>query len=209
MREIVVYVEGGGDTVDQRRKLRQGFDRLFADSKARGSRNECSLRFVCSGSRRETYENFRAALRMNPSRVNALLVDAEAPVTGRTATDRVAHLAGRDRWDLAGIDPDVIHLMVQCMEAWIVADAGALAGYFGKGFRAGVLPGRPNLEEEPKQDLCVKLARATRAARSRSEYRKGRHSGELMQRLDPARIAERCPHFVSFSEWLGAAVRGT
>ena len=46
------------------------------------------------------------------------------------------------------------------MEAWVVADAKALAAYYGQGFAGNVLPKRPNLEDEPKLDIYDKLARA-------------------------------------------------
>jgi hypothetical protein len=36
--------------------------------------------------------------------------------------------------------------MVQCMEAWFLADEGALAGFFGDGFNRGALPRRPDVE---------------------------------------------------------------
>ena len=65
-----------------------------------------------------------------------LLVDAEGPV----ATGTCEHLRARDGWDMTGVDAQSVHLMVQTMEAWIVADADALGSYYGNGFNAGALP---------------------------------------------------------------------
>ena len=102
MIAIVVCLEGGGDIVAQRRTLRQGFDRLFSKWRDRAPRNGCSLRFVCCGSRTAAYEDFRAAAHAYSERVNALLVNAKAPVSGTTAQHRAGHLAQRDGWNFTG-----------------------------------------------------------------------------------------------------------
>ena len=39
------------------------------------------------------------------------------------------HLAYRDGWDLSDVEPEQIHLMVPCMEAWIAADPDGIALY--------------------------------------------------------------------------------
>jgi len=199
--EVVVYVEGGGDLVSQRRVLRQGFDQLFSAWRNRAPLMGYSLRFVCCGMREQAYEDFRAALQAYPGRINALLVDAEAPLAGTTARHRAAHLEQQDRWDLSGIEFECVHLMVQCMEAWIVADPDALAEFYGQGFARRSLPVRPNLEEEPKADLLDKLARAIRNT-NKAEYDKIRHGSQLLQRIDAAKVAARCPCFATFTDWL-------
>ncbi|MEW6218794.1 MAG: DUF4276 family protein [Thermodesulfobacteriota bacterium] len=116
------------------------------------------------------------------------------------------HLAARDGWDLAGTPVERVHLMVQCMEAWIVADPVALEGFSMQGFRKRVLPARPNLEEEPKADLYDKLDRATKDTRKGS-YGKIRHASRLLARIDPSRVIARCPRFATFTRWLDQTIR--
>ncbi|MGA2216722.1 MAG: hypothetical protein ABSG51_01460, partial [Terracidiphilus sp.] len=102
MTEIAVYVEGGGNSKEQKAELRRGFDALFAREKSRARDNRLSLIFVCCGSRQDAYEAFRNALEVNRERVNALLVDSETsivPVPKDEAQDalvRVGHLRQKE-----------------------------------------------------------------------------------------------------------------
>ena len=106
-----------------------------------------------------------------------LLVDAEGPVS----TGPCEHLKARDGWDMSGVDAQSVHLMVQTMEAWIVADAGALSRYYGQGFNAGALPRAVDPESVAKQDLERSLRRATDGT-GKGRYRKIAHGTDLLQR---------------------------
>lgn len=213
MNEIAIYVEGGGDTADQKAELRQGLDRLLEEVKSKARAKRLGWKLVCAGGRQMAYEAFINALRTNQYAINVLLVDSESPIgpqTGdafRDAAQRVAHLTARDGWDLAAIPAERVHLMVQCMEAWIVADAEALAKYYGQGFASNVLPVRQNLEDEPKLDIYDKLARATRNTQ-KGEYGKIRHASQILQRIDATKVAQRCPHFATFTSWLTESIEG-
>ena len=83
--------------------------------------------------------------------------------------------------------------MVQAMEAWIVADPDALTAYYGQHFFKNALPKRHNLEEEPKLDCANKLAAATRPTQ-KGEYQKIRHAAELLAKISPNKVRNRCPH---------------
>ena len=119
-----------------------------------------------------------------------LLVDAEGPVGGVAPAE---HLSARDGWDLRGVDDDVVHLMVQTMEAWICADPEALVTYYRRDFQRNALPRRDNLEEVSKADIADALDRATERTQ-KGRYRKIHHARHLLQRIDPQVVRRRCPH---------------
>ena len=215
MTEIAIYVEGGGDTTDQKAELRQGFDGLLKDVKSRARAKRLGWKLVCAGGRRAAYDAFINALRTNQGAINVLLVDSEAPIAAETrkpdqdAAARVAHLTRRDGWDFSAARSERVHLMVQCMEAWIVADQEALGNYYGQYFARNALPVRQNLEEESKPDIYDKLAHATRDPRiTKGEYGKIRHASQLLQSIDPTKVAQRCPRFATFTRWLTEAIEG-
>jgi hypothetical protein len=145
------------------------------------------------GGRQAAYEAFlNARRRPAVGELIVLLVDSEGPVT---SVSRAGHLRERagDGWDLTDVAEDHVHLMVQAMEAWIVADPDALADYYGQKFQRSALPRRRNLEEEPKADCARKLSDATRLTQ-KGEYRKIRHAADLLARIATAKVRTRCPH---------------
>lgn len=123
----------------------------------------------------------------------------------KNAQARVQHLHQREGWDLSGVGPEQVHLMVRCMEAWIVADPEVLSSFYGKGFQLRSLPTRQNLEEEPKPDLQDKLKKATRKTQ-KGEYQKIKHASKLLGMIDPAKVGKRCSRFLTFTMWLSQAI---
>lgn len=212
MKGVVIYIEGGGDTAQQKAELRTGLDMLLHAQKKAAHANKLSLKLVPSGGRQAAFQAFCAALeRSNDDTPVVLLVDSETeldPETRDEAVDsqaRVKHLTQSEGWNLKGVDPRQVHLMVQCMEAWIVSDPDALARHYGKNFHANRLPARPNLEEEPKAELYKKLAAATRDSK-KGEYAKIKHAARLLALLDAGKVGHRCPRFTTFTKWLTAAI---
>ena len=164
-------------------------------------------RIFASGGRQQAYDDFRHALggSRDDDRV-VLLVDSEGPVA--MDAEPWQHLKNRDGWDKPdGADDGHVHLMVQCMEAWFLADRAALAGYFGNGFSDNSLPRRAEVEEVSKQDIERGLNAATRNSRPKGAYQKGRDSFAILAGLDPGKVANASPHAKRFLDTLrvGAA----
>ena len=134
----------------------------------------------------------------------SLLVDSEGPLAGQGDAARRDHLSQRG-WNFDGTPVERVHLMVQSMETWIVADPDAVQRFYGQSFLANALSRRQNLEQEPKADLFRQLEHATRPTQ-KGRYHKIRHASGLLAVLDPSRIALRCPHFGVFTRWLDTAI---
>lgn len=114
-----------------------------------------------------------------------LLVDAEEPIpVGKTAA---AHLRDRDGW--TNLPDGQVHLMVQCMESWFLADKAMLARYYGDGFRQSALPGNFKIEEIPKEDVFNGLKRAT-AKTTKGTYHKTQHAFDILELLDATAVQD-------------------
>ena len=187
--KIKVYVEGGGDGKSLRTKCRQGFSSFFAKSNLAGRMPQ----IIACGGRNSAFDKFRTALgSRNAEEFIVLLVDSEDPVADGAGP--WLHLRTRDSWER----PDVAteenaYLMVQCMEAWFLADKDGLAAYFGQGFNRNVLPGRREIEDVAKGDVLEGLKNATRQCK-KGDYGKGRHSFDILERIDPAKVVDASPH---------------
>jgi len=78
------------------------------------------------------------------------------------------------------------------MESWFLADRVSLAEYYGKGFSEKALPDNPKVEEIPKSDIWENLTRSSRETQ-KGPYEKGRHSFEILGRIDPAKVCTAAP----------------
>lgn len=189
MSSVAIYMEGGGPGKNSQAALRQGMNGFLRRLKDAARAKAWRWRIVCCGPRSEALRGFRQAVTRGGDTVTVLLVDAEGPVQ-RPCRE---HLHRRDGWDMAFAEDDAVHLMVQTMETWIVADSAALAAYYGRGFGENALPNRANLETEPKAAIERALNRATERSK-KGRYHKIRHASELLQRIDAERVQERCLH---------------
>ena len=163
-----------------------------------------SLRWklVCCGGRNAAFDGFRNAIHNGDDAVVALLVDAEAPVNGMAR----AHLQARDGWDLGFASDQAVHLMVQTMEAWIVADPATLAAYYGQRFQRNALPRTRNLETIGKDALAAALGRATRDTK-KGTYHKIHHASDLLKLIDREKVQRRCPACAHVFNALGHAIQ--
>ena len=150
-------------------------------------------RVVVCGSRQRAYDQFCAAIdEAETDSFIVLLVDSETAVAASDSPWK--HLKKRDNWiQPSAAADDSAQLMVQCMEAWFVADRQSLSAYFGNDFKATALPARDDVEAIAKYDLERTLKQATQSC-SKGSYRKGRHSFDLLECLDPSKVMESSPH---------------
>lgn len=118
-----------------------------------------------------------------------LLVDSEDPVTCVQAWQHLFHRAG-DKWTQpAGASDDHCHLMVQCMEAWFLADHQALEKFFGPGFTSKALPAAAKpIEMIDKRQIYDSLESATKSCKSKASYGKGEHSFKILALIDPVKV---------------------
>jgi hypothetical protein len=143
---------------------------------------------VTCGSRNDARDAFLNANKTSPETFNVLLVDSEGPVSQPPR----AHLKLRDGWTLTGVSEESLHLMIQVMEAWIVADPDAVEAHYGQHFLKNALPRAENLESIEKQRIYDAMKHAT-AKTQKGEYHKIGHAAALLEMIDPAKVRRRCP----------------
>lgn len=193
VREIQIFIEGGGNSTYGRERLRAGFGQFFGAVVQRTRKHAVRWRLIMCGPRVETFKRFQQALRLHPGAFNILLVDSEGPVNGATPW---AHLAAHqdDQWQRpSDASEDACHLMVETVEAWLLADPEALERYYGKGFAMGSLPRTKSVESIPKATVTTALERATQGTR-KGGYHKIDHCSDLLGMVDPERVRARAPH---------------
>lgn len=177
---VKLFVEGGGHHNDSlRTECRRAFKALLERAGCKGRMPHV----VPCGGRRNAYDQFCTAIGGGESAI--LLVDSETAVV---ATDPWQHVAQRpDEWDRPAVaTQDDLHLMVQCMEAWFLADRQALSKFFGPGFNEKALPAATVAPEGVgKLNLYQGLKQATRRTKTKGAYDKGKHAFKLLAMLDP------------------------
>ena len=187
--KIKIYVEGGGDGRDLRTRCRKGFSCFFERANLAGR----MPRVIACGGRDSAFDKFRTAIEARKAgEFIVLLVDSENPVADGGGPWK--HLARVDGWDrpVEAVDEHA-HLMVQCMEAWFLADPEGLAKYFGRNFRRNALPSQREIEKVARVDVLEALRKATQRC-TRGQYTKGRHSFEILEQTNPAKVHEASPH---------------
>ena len=194
---VKLFVEGGGDGKALRTECRQALSEFLRKAGLAG----CLPRLVASGSRKQAYDDFCTAVQVGEPAL--LLVDSEGPVApehqaGEPSTWQPwAHLAQRagDGWAMpVGATDRHCHLMVECMESWLLADRAALQAFFDPGFRANALPapGRA-IETVEKAQQYQALSAATGACKTKAPYGKGEHSFKLLASIDPSMVVAAAP----------------
>ncbi len=183
MASVRICVEGGGKKRRGRQLVRQGFSRFLREFEG------AMPAVIPCGGRDETYEFFRNEVQKHPDAFVILLVDSERAVVAPPSQ----HLTNADGWDLSEIDDQQAHLMVQAVEAWLIADRNTLRDYYGSRLNENALPDRRNLESVPQSTLKSALNQATKKT-PKGGYHEIEHCSEILARLDPAVVRGACPH---------------
>jgi Domain of unknown function (DUF4276) len=188
MVKITIYVEGGGDTNTLKTKCRQGYSEFFKKLNARP-------KIVACGGRQNAYNSFCKGLKHTKNNEHCLLlVDSEAPITADMCVWQHVFLREGDKWEKPDNSTEEhLHFMVECMEAWFMADKQALVTYYGKDFKQNALPQNTTIEAISKSDLYAGLNKATKDT-SKGTYSKGSHSFEILSKIDANKVIESSPH---------------
>ena len=162
--------------------LREGFSEFFKELGATLGR---APKFIAG--KADPCGVFLLALDAHPSALNILLIDSEGPDDGKLfesfCQPRGIDVRSRGR----------VFWMVQCMEAWFLADAEALRQYYGKDFRENAVRLNPEVEEIPKKDVFEALRTATKDT-SKGRYHKTKHAPFLLKLIDPALVKQASAH---------------
>ena len=166
-------------------------------------------RIVACGSRNGAYADFCTALKsLAPGDFVALLIDSERPVPSDASLWVFLADPAYDGWaQPLKAGEENLHLMVQCMEAWLLADRAALERFFGQGFRLNVLPAQQDVESIPKGRLIESLKSASRGSQTKGPYHKGKHSYDLLGMSDPTVLRQACVFARRFLDTLAVQLR--
>lgn len=185
MSRVRIYVEGGGDGPVGKGEVRKGFHQFLREFE--GSMPA----IIACGGRNQAYDMFQTACHDHSDDFVILLVDAEGPVRPGAPSSR--HLTDRDGWSFTDIDGDRVHLMVQAVEAWLIADPDAIAAFYGNGVNMNAIPTTRNPEDIPKDTLKSSLDNAGKHTSKRG-YHEINHCPKILAAVRPAVVRERCPH---------------
>ena len=200
MSQIVrVYIEGDS-------ALRLAFNTFFNNALGNCQmRKNVRLEVNALGGRSDAVKRFNQALEKHEKDVVCiLLVDSEGPLDeGLKVKDNLQRsLKGNSKLenpfsvsDLA--HEDYLYLMVQCMEAWFLADREKLAAYFGQRLDAQLLPKGNNVEAMSVEEVVDGLKRATKGKEPKKEhtrmYGKVKDAVALLKVIRPAEVASKSP----------------
>jgi hypothetical protein len=162
--------------------LREGFSEFF---KELGATLGLAPKFIAG--KADPCGVFLLALETHPDALNILLIDSEDSDDGKLfesiCQPRGIEVRSRDH----------VFWMVQCMEAWFLADVETLRNYYGKEFRENAVRGNPRVEEIPKKDVIEALKAATRGT-GKGPYHKTKHAPYLLRLIRPGLVKQASAH---------------
>jgi hypothetical protein len=190
--EIRLYIEGGGDHHRTRRPFVTGFHTFFKELRDMAAARGGMVTVTMCGGRTQTCDDYKIATQTHPESLNFLLVDAEGPVQGSSPWEHLRTELGKKLFESAKLVDKHCHLMVEAMEAWLVADRETLKEYYGQGFSENALPRHNNVEKIAKDALASGLENATRLTR-KGRYHKTHHGPQILERIRPSVVRKKAP----------------
>jgi hypothetical protein len=186
VKTLTIYLEGGGNSDELKRRCREGFRKLF---------EACEFdrmpKLVACGGRSNAFDRFCTAHAAGQEDA-ILLVDSEDPMADIEKT--WAHLKSRDNWDApGGATDDQVLMMTTCMETWIVADRAALRSHYGSELKEDRLPPLVNLENRGRHAIQDALQSATKDCKN--TFEKGKKSFQVLAVLNPETLEVYCASF--------------
>lgn len=186
---VTLYVEGGGESGSAlQAECREAFTEFFQ----KAGLSATKLQVVACGGRRTAYDKLCEDFVSQSSGFLALLVDSEGPVSEGGPWRHLANREG-DRWSVPeGATDKNAHLMVQAMEAWLLADAEVLAEHFGDRFDRTALPNAQEIETVAKDEVLLALRKATQRCR-RARYTK-RRAFKILMKVNVQKVTSASPY---------------
>lgn len=189
--KVKIYVEGGGDSSSLKADCRKGFSQFFEKLGFKGKMPS----IVACGGRLNAIDQFVNSLSREDDVCSFLLIDSE-DLLPQDFTDSKIFITNRDLKTgklqfPRELDSNKIHLMVCCMESWLLCDVGAMSKFYGKDFNSKKIMSLPsNIESVPKSEIYSILDESTKNTAA-GKYNKGRHSFELLGAIDSMKVMAR------------------
>ncbi|MDD5597838.1 MAG: DUF4276 family protein [Victivallaceae bacterium] len=182
---VKIFIEGAAKG-DLSTECRQNFKAFFAKANI----DMKKIDPIACGPRGIAFKRFRRS--WEKRKECYLLVDSERPISDPREVWTLLSDSRNDNWPKpSGSEDRHCHLMVECMENWILSDANAVKDYYGQNFNSNLMPRRTNLETVSKQETKSKLEMATRDT-TKGKYSKGAHSFKLIGLISPSIVESKC-----------------
>jgi hypothetical protein len=146
-------------------------------------------------------DDFGRAFRNPSPDLLILLVDSEEADDGKLE----ARLRSKGNWRVPRRTQTKqgVCWMVQCMEAWFVADRAALRRFYGRKLHEKSLPRNQDVEDIPKSDVLRALNKATKG-----QYDKGSHAPRILLSLNPQSVRTAAGHCQQLFDMIAEHVGG-
>lgn len=188
-----IFIEGGGDSKDLKRRCREGFNKLLVKCGFDGK----MPRLIACGGRDAVFDKYQIGLAQKGSNdYVAMWIDSEEPMENvELAWEHLQKVTTVTAWNQpAEASDDQVLFMTTCMETWIVADRNILKKHYGSKLQESALPPvLPELEKRKRHDVQDKLEHATRNCSN--AYKKGERSFKVLGRLMPDTLKNSLPSF--------------